>query len=142
MRYGEFDSNSLMSITNRPEIIFARGEGSWLFDDKGKAYLDFMQGWAVNCLGHCPPEIRDALSSQAAQLINPSPAFYNGPAIELASLLIQRPGHRTGQPAHHPFGLRPRLLRQHRRRGQRRCHQAGPQVGQGPQGWRIRDHHL
>ncbi|MBP8133789.1 MULTISPECIES: acetylornithine transaminase [Zoogloea] len=87
MRYGEFDSNSLMSITNRPELTFVRGEGSWLFDDKGKAYLDFVQGWAVNCLGHCPPEIRDALTAQAGQLINPSPAFYNGPAIELASLL-------------------------------------------------------
>jgi acetylornithine/N-succinyldiaminopimelate aminotransferase len=87
MRYGEFDSNSLMSITNRPELTFVRGEGSWLFDDKNKAYLDFVQGWAVNCLGHCPPEIRDALNTQAALLINPSPAFYNGPAIELASLL-------------------------------------------------------
>jgi acetylornithine/succinyldiaminopimelate/putrescine aminotransferase len=37
MRYGEFDSNSLMSITNRPELTFVRGEGSWLFDDKSKA---------------------------------------------------------------------------------------------------------
>jgi len=76
-----------MSITNRPELTFVRGEGSWLFDDKRKAYLAFVQGWAVNCLGHCPPEIRDALTVQGGQLINPSPAFYNGPAIELASLL-------------------------------------------------------
>jgi acetylornithine/N-succinyldiaminopimelate aminotransferase len=76
-----------MSITNRPDLVFERGEGSWLYDHNGKAYLDFIQGWAVNTLGHCPPEIAAALAAQAGKLINPSPAFYNGPMIELASLL-------------------------------------------------------
>jgi acetylornithine/N-succinyldiaminopimelate aminotransferase len=87
MHYHTASTDSLMTITNRPELLFARGEGSWLYDDQGKAYLDFIQGWAVNCLGHCPPEIREALVRQSAQLINPSPAFYNGPMIELAGLL-------------------------------------------------------
>ena len=87
MQYGAFSTDSLMSITNRPELIFERGEGSWLYDHEGKAYLDFIQGWAVNTLGHCPPEIATALAAQAGKLINPSPAFYNGPMIELASLL-------------------------------------------------------
>ena len=87
MQYGAFSTDSLMSITNRPELIFERGEGSWLYDHEGKAYLDFIQGWAVNTLGHCPPEIAAALAAQAGKLINPSPAFYNGPMIELASLL-------------------------------------------------------
>jgi len=87
MRYGEFDTDSLMYITNRPDLVFERGEGSWLYDHQGKGYLDFIQGWAVNCLGHCPPEIRDALVKQANTLINPSPAFYNGPMVELAGLL-------------------------------------------------------
>jgi len=87
MKYGEFDSASLMYITNRPEILFERGEGSWLFDSQGKAYLDFVQGWAVNCLGHSPAVIRDAVVKQVNTLINPSPAFYNGPMIELAGLL-------------------------------------------------------
>src|SRR5664279_757335 len=90
MRYGPFDTESLMYITNRPDIVFVRGEGGWLYDDKGKAYLDFIQGWAVNCLGHSPLEIRDALVEQSSQLINPSPAFYNGPMIELAAMLTQR----------------------------------------------------
>ncbi|MCE1186907.1 MAG: acetylornithine transaminase [Rhodocyclales bacterium] len=89
MQYGEFDANSLMYITNRPELVFVRGEGSWLFDAQDKPYLDFIQGWAVNCLGHCPGEIQDALVQQARQLINPSPAFYNGPMIELAGLLTR-----------------------------------------------------
>ncbi|HQA10651.1 acetylornithine transaminase [Zoogloea sp.] len=87
MRYGEFDTASLMYITNRPDLVFERGEGAWLYDHNGKPYLDFIQGWAVNCLGHCPPEIRTALVDQANKLINPSPAFYNGPMVELASLL-------------------------------------------------------
>jgi len=87
MQYHAANTDSLMSITNRPDLVFERGEGSWLFDHQGKAYLDFIQGWAVNTLGHCPPEIASALAAQAGKLINPSPAFYNGPMIELASLL-------------------------------------------------------
>lgn len=45
-----------------------RGEGSWLVDDKGKRYLDFVQGWTVNALGHCHRAIVEALSTQAALL--------------------------------------------------------------------------
>ncbi len=63
------------------------GEGSWVIDHEGKRYLDFIQGWAVNCLGHSPRVILDALARQAKQLINPSPAFYNGPSIRLAGLI-------------------------------------------------------
>ena len=46
--------DSLMEITERPQIVFVEGRGSWLTDHAGKRYLDFVQGWAVNCLGHCP----------------------------------------------------------------------------------------
>lgn len=87
MQYHAASTDSLMFITPRPEIVFERGEGSWLYDHTGRKYLDFIQGWAVNCLGHCPPEIAQALAAQAAKLINPSPAFYNGPMVELAGLL-------------------------------------------------------
>jgi acetylornithine/N-succinyldiaminopimelate aminotransferase len=87
MQYHAANTDSLMFITPRPDIVFERGEGSWLYDHAGRKYLDFIQGWAVNCLGHCPPEIAAALTAQAGKLINPSPAFYNGPMVELASLL-------------------------------------------------------
>ena len=87
MHYGAYSTDSLMTITNRPDLVFERGEGSWLTDHQGKRYLDFIQGWAVNCLGHCPPEIAAALTAQAGKLLNPSPAFYNAPMIELAGLL-------------------------------------------------------
>jgi len=80
-------TQALMWTAPRPELLFAAGEGSWLTDDAGKRYLDFVQGWAVNCLGHSPPQIREALARQSARLINPSPAFYNEPALRLARLL-------------------------------------------------------
>ncbi|MEN6586048.1 MAG: acetylornithine transaminase [Sulfuricella sp.] len=83
------DTSALMAITNRPDIVFHEGHGSWLTDHTGKRYLDFVQGWAVNCLGHSPDVVAQALAEQAKRLINPSPAFYNAPAAELASLLTQ-----------------------------------------------------
>ncbi len=63
------------------------GRGSWLTDNNGKRYLDFLQGWAVNCLGHSNPGMIEALNVQAKKLINPSPAFYNEPMIRLSNLL-------------------------------------------------------
>ncbi len=82
-------SQSLMPIIPRPEIVFTRGEGAYLFDDQGKRYLDWIQGWAVNCLGHSPAVITKALTEQSSLLINPSPAFFNEPSLKLASLLTQ-----------------------------------------------------
>jgi len=81
------DAHSVMYITKRPDIVMVEGSGSWLTDQNGKRYLDFLQGWAVNCLGHCNPGVVNALHQQAQKLINPSPAFYNGPMIRLSDLL-------------------------------------------------------
>jgi acetylornithine/N-succinyldiaminopimelate aminotransferase len=80
--------DALMDITARPPTVFVRGAGSWLWDDSGKRYLDFIQGWAVNCLGHSPPEIAEALAEQAKLLLTPSPAFYNAPSLKLAKALV------------------------------------------------------
>jgi acetylornithine/N-succinyldiaminopimelate aminotransferase len=82
--------DALMEITARPPAVFVKGEGSWLWDDTGKRYLDFVQGWAVNCLGHSPPAVVEALSEQAKLLITPSPAFYNAPSLKLAQALVER----------------------------------------------------
>jgi acetylornithine/N-succinyldiaminopimelate aminotransferase len=78
-----------MFITPRPELVMVEGKGSWLTDNNGKRYLDFLQGWAVNCLGHSNPGMIEALNTQAQKLINPSPAFYNEPMIRLSSLLTE-----------------------------------------------------
>ena len=81
------DTHSVMFITQRPDIVMVEGSGSWLTDNNGKRYLDFLQGWAVNCLGHGNPGMIAALNAQAKKLINPSPAFYNEPMIGLSNLL-------------------------------------------------------
>ena len=79
--------HALMEITARPGHVFVRGAGSFLWDDTGKRYLDFIQGWAVNCLGHSPPAIAEAISAQARKLITPSPAYYNDTSLKLAKAL-------------------------------------------------------
>jgi acetylornithine/N-succinyldiaminopimelate aminotransferase len=79
-----------MDITARPQVVFVRGKGSYLWDDSGKRYLDFVQGWAVNCLGHSPDVIADALVVQSAALLTPSPAFYNAPSLKLANALLEK----------------------------------------------------
>jgi acetylornithine/N-succinyldiaminopimelate aminotransferase len=82
--------DALMEITARPPLVFVKGAGSFLWDDAGRRYLDFVQGWAVNCLGHSPPAIAEALSRQAKLLLTPSPAFYNAPSLELAQALVEQ----------------------------------------------------
>ena len=82
--------DALMDITARPNAVFVRGAGSYLWDDSRKRYLDFVQGWAVNCLGHSPPAVADALAAQARRLLTPSPAFYNAPSLKLAQALVER----------------------------------------------------
>ena len=79
----------LMNTVQRPEQVFVRGQGSWLWDAEGRAYLDFTQGWAVNSLGHSPTVVVEALKRQAEQLINPGPAFYNRGMLALAAKLCE-----------------------------------------------------
>jgi len=87
---GELDH--IMKITERPSPVMVKGAGSWLWDRDGKRYLDFVQGWAVNSLGHSPRVVLDALSAQGSQLINCSPAYYNEPMARLAGLLADASG--------------------------------------------------
>ena len=79
----------LIPITPRPDFAMVRGEGHYLYDDQGKAYLDLIQGWAVNTLGHSPQIIQQTLAEQAGLLVNPGPAFYNQPMLSLAQKLCE-----------------------------------------------------
>jgi len=88
MKFDDFPAKTLMEITVRPPLVFVRGEGSWLWDHQGRRYLDYVQGWAVNCLGHCPEVITRALAEQSRKLITPSPAFYNEPSMQLARRIV------------------------------------------------------
>ncbi|HKY02800.1 MAG TPA: acetylornithine transaminase [Burkholderiales bacterium] len=88
MNFDDYPVQALMEVTARPSLVFLHGQGSLLYDHEGREYLDFVQGWAVNSLGHSPREIVEALTRQAAQLINCSPAFYNEPSSQLASSIV------------------------------------------------------
>ena len=82
----------LMAVNARPPQVFVRGQGAWLWDAQGQRYLDWLQGWAVNALGHCPPVLTQALTAQSQRLLTPSPALYNAPSLELAAVLCKLSG--------------------------------------------------
>ena len=81
------DTRHVLPTGPKPDLVMVRGKGSFLYDADGREYLDFVQGWAVNALGHCPPAITRALREQAERLWSASPAFHNGPHVALASRL-------------------------------------------------------
>lgn len=73
----------------RLPVVLVRGKGARVWDDKGKEYLDFVGGWAVNCLGHAHPVVVRALNAQAKKLIHTSNQFYTIPQLQLAELLVK-----------------------------------------------------
>ena len=73
----------------RLPVVLVKGKGARVWDDKGKEYLDFVAGWAVNCLGHSHPAVVEAVSAQAKQLIHTSNQFYTVPQLQLAELLVK-----------------------------------------------------
>ena len=66
------------------QIIPVRGEGSRLWDQEGREYIDFAGGIAVNSLGHCHPVLVNALKEQGEKLWHLSNVFTNEPALKLA----------------------------------------------------------
>ncbi len=69
------------------QIIPVRGEGSRVWDQSGKEYIDFAGGIAVNALGHCHPELVKVLQEQSQKLWHLSNVWTNEPAIRLARQL-------------------------------------------------------
>ncbi len=69
--------------------LFVKGKGSYLWDEKGNAYLDLVSGLAVNILGHCPPVLVEALEEQSKKLFHCSNLYYTAPQVELARLLVE-----------------------------------------------------
>jgi acetylornithine/N-succinyldiaminopimelate aminotransferase len=84
----EIEKKVYMSTVNRVPITLVRGEGLRVWDTEEREYLDFVGGWAVNCLGHCHPVIVEALKKQSRTLIQASNQFYTIPQLQLAQLLI------------------------------------------------------
>ena len=82
----------LLQNYRRAPVTFVRGEGCELIDDHGVRYLDFMAGIAVCALGHAHPVITEAITKQAAILVQASNLYYHEPAGTLANELARRSG--------------------------------------------------
>ncbi|MDR9440555.1 MAG: aspartate aminotransferase family protein [Halomonas sp.] len=72
------------------KAVPVRGEGSRLWDQEGREYIDFAGGIAVNGLGHCHPVLVEALTAQANKLWHLSNVYTNEPALKLARSLVER----------------------------------------------------
>ncbi len=72
----------------RLPVVLTRGEGCTLWDESGRAYLDFVAGIAVCNLGHAHPAVTRAVADQAARLVHVSNLFYTEPQAEVAALLV------------------------------------------------------
>lgn len=68
-------SNAVLPVYGPSPVVFVRGEGVRMYDDQGKAYLDFIAGIAVTSLGHCNPVLVKALTEQANTLWHTSNMF-------------------------------------------------------------------
>jgi acetylornithine/N-succinyldiaminopimelate aminotransferase len=86
-RSDNLSGDCLMPSVERPEQVFVRGQGSWLWDSEDRAYLDFSQGGGANSLGHSPKALVDAITAQAQSLINPGFALHNRGMLNLAERL-------------------------------------------------------
>ena len=71
-------------------VSLVRGEGSLVWDDQGRQYLDFFPGWGCNLLGHCPPRVVEAIQQQAAELIHVPNTWHTEVQGRWAQLLSQR----------------------------------------------------
>ena len=85
----------VMATYRRLEMNIVRGEGCWLFDESGNAYLDLVAGIAVCALGHAHPRIARAIAEQAATLVHVSNLVYQEPAGTLADRLAALSGFDT-----------------------------------------------
>jgi acetylornithine aminotransferase/acetylornithine/N-succinyldiaminopimelate aminotransferase len=86
------EAKLLLPTYERQPILFVRGRGVYLWDSRGKRYLDFLSGIGVNALGHNHPAIRAAIKRQAGRLIHVSNLFFHAYQAELARLLTQISG--------------------------------------------------
>lgn len=87
-------SKSVMNTYGRYPLALARGKGCLLYDLDGREYLDLLAGIAVTNLGHCHPEVTQAMCAQASELVHVSNLFFQEPQVALAEALIAtwRPG--------------------------------------------------
>ena len=85
----EVESRVFMKTGKRLPVVIVKGEGTRLWDEEGKSYLDFFGGPATTSLGHCHPAVVAAIEEQARTLIHVSNDVYSLPHLKLAQLLVE-----------------------------------------------------
>ena len=90
--WAELEARYFLPTSKRLPITIVRGEGSCVWDEEGREYLDFVAGIAVLSLGHCHPEIVKTIERQALELIHVSNYYYTIPQVQLAQLLCENTG--------------------------------------------------
>ncbi|MFH0021979.1 aspartate aminotransferase family protein [Pseudomonas fluorescens] len=88
----DLGAERLMPSVQRPQQVFVRGQGSWLWDSQDRAYLDFSQSGGANSLGHSPSALVKAIANQAQALINPGFNLHNRGMLSLAERLCASTG--------------------------------------------------
>ena len=86
------EAKLLLPTYERQPILFVRGRGVYLWDSRGKRYLDFLSGIGVNALGHNHPTMQATIKRQAGRLIHVSNLFFHEYQAELARLLTEISG--------------------------------------------------
>ena len=85
----DLESRYHMQMFRRMPVTLVRGEGTRVWDDTGKSYLDFVAGIAVDTLGHADPGLADVIAHQARTLVHVSNIFYSEPQAKLAKQLVE-----------------------------------------------------
>src|SRR5271163_3462960 len=86
------EARYLMNTYRRPPVVFVHGKGCHLYDERGREYLDFLGGIAVNALGHAHPRIVKTIRREAGRAIHLSNLFHNSYQGPLARKLAQWSG--------------------------------------------------
>jgi predicted acetylornithine/succinylornithine family transaminase len=85
----KIDDECHFKIYKRVPVLLEKGKGSRLIDSEGKEYIDMLAGIAVNSLGHCHPNVVNAIKEQTEKLIHCTNLYYTEPQAKLADLLIE-----------------------------------------------------
>lgn len=88
----ELEKQYFLPTSKRQHVTLVRGEGTNVWDVNGKEYLDFVAGIAAVSLGHCHPEVVNAVKRQAMELMHTSNYYYTVPQVKLAKLLCDASG--------------------------------------------------
>lgn len=88
-RIEQFNKYVIPNYTRYP-ISIVRGQGQHCWDAEGKRYLDLFPGWGCNILGHCPPQVTQAIREQVDKLVHIPNTWYMEPQGDFAELLCTR----------------------------------------------------